>query len=191
MFLAWLVAAVIEARKQRSAAEKILGEHRGWLAVISCIVGLAFLVAAGYLIVTGARGIAIAFGMDEFIVGATIVAIGTSAPELATVIIAKLRGHEDVGLGTILGSNIFNGLFIVAVAAVIYPISVNWREVAVALVLGFVGGGTYFPYARRFYRTKKWCAAACALRCLSYHHPSTVGSLTLNRFPVVKGSGFL
>jgi cation:H+ antiporter len=145
MFLAWLVAAVIEARKQRSAAEKILGEHRGWLAVISCIVGLAFLVAAGYLIVTGARGIAIAFGMDEFIVGATIVAIGTSAPELATVIIAKLRGHEDVGLGTILGSNIFNGLFIVAVAAVIYPISVNWREVAVALVLGFVAVALTFP----------------------------------------------
>jgi cation:H+ antiporter len=57
IFLAWLVAAVIEARKQRSAAEKVLGEYRGWLAVISCIVGLAFLVAAGYLIVTGARAL--------------------------------------------------------------------------------------------------------------------------------------
>ena len=53
MFLAWLVAAVIEARKQRSVAEEILGEHRGWLAALSCVAGLAFLVTAGNLIVTG------------------------------------------------------------------------------------------------------------------------------------------
>ncbi len=68
MFLAWLVAAIIEARKQRSVAEEVLGEHRGWLVVLSCVAGLAFLVAAGNLIVAGARGIAIAFGIDEFII---------------------------------------------------------------------------------------------------------------------------
>jgi cation:H+ antiporter len=155
VFFAWLVAAVIEARKQRSAAKEVLGEHTGWLAVMSCIFGLAFLVAAGYLIVTGARGIAIAFGIDEFIIGATIVALGTSAPELATVIIAKLRGHDEVGLGTILGSNIFNGLFIVAIAAIIYPISVNWREVAVALVLGLVAVALTFPTRRGFIERRR------------------------------------
>jgi len=138
MFCAWLVAAIIEARKQRSAADKILGEHRGWLVVLSCVAGLALLVAAGNFIVGGARGIALAFGVDEFIIGATIVAIGTSVPELATTIIAKLRGHDEVGLGTILGSNIFNGIFIIAIAAVIHPITVAWREVAIALVFGLV-----------------------------------------------------
>ena len=69
---------------------------------------MVFLVTAGYLIVSGARGIAAAFGIDEFIVGATLVAVGTSTPELATTIVAKLRGHDDVGLGTIIGSNVFN-----------------------------------------------------------------------------------
>ena len=78
MFLAWLVAAVIEARKQRSAAEEVLGERRGWLVAFSGIAGLAFLVAAGSLIVRGARGIAISFGLDEFIIGATVVAVGMS-----------------------------------------------------------------------------------------------------------------
>jgi cation:H+ antiporter len=155
IFFVWLAAAGIEARKQRSAAEKVLGERRGWLAAIFSAVGLASLVAAGYFIVNGARGIAIAFGIDEFVVGATIVAVGTSVPELATVIIAKLRGHEEVGLGTILGSNIFNGLFIVAVAAVIYPISVNWREVAVALVLGFVAVALTFPTGAGFIERKR------------------------------------
>lgn len=137
-FVVWLVATVIEARKQRSAADEILGEHRvGWI-VISCVTGLAFLVAAGNLIVAGAKGIAVSFGMDEFIIGATIVAVGTSAPELATTVVAKLRGHDEVGLGTILGSNIFNGMLVVAVAAIIHPITVAWRDVAVALVFGFV-----------------------------------------------------
>jgi len=70
---------------------------------------------------------------DEFIIGAVIVAVGTSVPELATTI-AKRRGHDEVGLETVLGSNIFNGIFIVAIAAIIHPITVSWHEVAVILV---------------------------------------------------------
>ena len=150
MFIAWLVAAVIEARKQRSAAEEVIGEHRRWLVVVSCVTGLAFLVAAGNLIVASARGIAISFGIDEFIIGATIVAVGTSVPELATAVIAKLRGHDEVGLGTILGSNIFNGLLIVAVAAMIHPITVPWREVAIALVFGLVALVFAYPTRKGF-----------------------------------------
>ncbi len=80
MFLACLVAAVIEARKQRSAANEVLGEQRGWLAALFCIAGLVLLFAAGILIVKGAKGTAISFGIDEFIIGATFVAIGTSVP---------------------------------------------------------------------------------------------------------------
>lgn len=147
MFLAWLVAAIVEARKQRSAAEEVLGEYRRWLVVLSCVIGLAFLIAAGNLIVAGARGIALAFGIDEFVIGATIVAVGTSVPELATTVIAKLRGHDEVGLGTILGSNIFNGIFIVAIAAIIHPITVAWREIAITLVFGFVA--LVFTYPTR------------------------------------------
>jgi cation:H+ antiporter len=147
MFIAWLVAAMIEARKQRSAADQVLGAHRGWRVALACVAGLAFLVAAGNLIVAGARGIALSFGIDEFIIGATIVAVGTSVPELATTIIARFRGHDEVGLGTILGSNIFNGIFIVAIAAFIHPITVAWREVAIALVFGFVA--LVFAYPTR------------------------------------------
>lgn len=155
MFLAWLVAAVIEARKQRNAAEEVLGEHRGWLAVLTGLAGLVLLVAAGNLIVAGARGIAISFGIDEFIIGATLVAIGTSAPELATTVIAKLRGHDEVGLGTILGSNIFNGLLIVAVAAIIHPITVAWREVVVTLVFGFLALMLTYPTNKGFIERRR------------------------------------
>lgn len=155
MFIAWLVATVIEARKQRRAAANVLGEHRRWLTVVSCVAGLAFLVTAGNLIVAGARGMAISFGIDEFIIGATIVAVGTSVPELATTIIAKLRGHDEVGLGTILGSNIFNGLLIVAVAAMIHPITVPWREVAITLTFGLVALVFAYPTRKGFIERRR------------------------------------
>lgn len=145
MFLAWLGAAVMEARKQRSAAEKVPCGKKGWPAVLSCVAGLGFLAAAGKLIVTGARGLAVSFGIDEFIIGAVIVAVGTSVPELATVVVSKLRGHDEVGLGTILGSNIFNGVFIIAVAAIIHPITAPWREVAVTLAFGMAALFLSYP----------------------------------------------
>lgn len=147
IFLAWFTATVLEARKQRNAAEEILGEHRPWRIAIACAVGLLLLVLAGNFIVSGARGIALSFGIQEFVIGATVVALGTSVPELATTVIAKLRGHDEVGLGTVLGSNIFNGLLIVAVAALINPISVSLREVAVALTFGLVVLLCVFPPA--------------------------------------------
>lgn len=145
MFLAWLVATVLEARRERSSVAQVLGGQRAWVVAAHGAGGLALLVTAGILIVAGARGLALAFGIDEFVVGATVVALGTSAPELATVLVARLRGHDEISLGTILGSNIFNGLFIVAVAAVIHPIVVGWREIAIALIFGLVALAATFP----------------------------------------------
>ncbi|HNU73168.1 MAG TPA: sodium:calcium antiporter, partial [Thermodesulfobacteriota bacterium] len=138
VFLVWLVAAIIEAMRQRSAVEEVLGESKASLSVVFIIVGLVLLIVAGKLIVTGAGNIARACGIDEFVIGATIVAIGTSMPELATAVIAKLRGHDEIGLGTILGSNIYNCLFIVATASMLCPIEVEWREAALALIFGFL-----------------------------------------------------
>lgn len=155
LFLVWLVATIIEAKKQRSAAENVLGEHRVWLVVFSCIGGLAFLTIAGNLVVSGARGIAISFGVDEFIIGATVVALGTSVPELATTVIAKFRGHDEIGLGTILGSNIFNGIFIIAVAAIIHPITVDWREITVTLGFGLAALALTFPSRQGFIERRR------------------------------------
>jgi cation:H+ antiporter len=145
MFMAWLVAVVIEARRQRKSANEMLGAQSKFLIFLSCVAGLVFLVAAGNLIVLGAGGIAVSFGISQFVIGATIVAIGTSVPELATTIIAKVRGHDEVGLGTILGSNIFNGTFIVAVAALIHPIVVPLRDLAATLAFSALAVVTVFP----------------------------------------------
>jgi cation:H+ antiporter len=145
IFLTWLTATVIEVRRQRRAAEEVLGEPRPWLALGYSLAGLACLITAGQLIVGGARGIALSFGLDEFVIGATVVAVGTSIPELATTMIARLRGHAEIGLGTVLGSNIFNGLWIVAVATIIAPITVHWQELVVGLGFGIISMALVFP----------------------------------------------
>jgi cation:H+ antiporter len=136
-FCGWLAATIRDARRQRSAARPVIGASHAWFAAAYCVGGLVLLIIAGYCIVHGARGIARLLGLEEFVIGATVVALGTSAPELATVVAAKLRGHDEVGLGTILGSNIFNGLFIVAVAAAVHPIAVvDARAVLGAVLFG-------------------------------------------------------
>jgi cation:H+ antiporter len=135
-FIVWLSSVTIEAWRRRSAAEAVLGERRHALALLYCAGGFVLLILAGRLIVMGATGVGSALGMDPFVVGATMVAIGTSIPELATTVISRWRGHEEIGLGTVLGSNIFNGFLIVAVCAIIYPIVVVRQEVAVGLGFG-------------------------------------------------------
>lgn len=138
LFLAWLVITIMHARSQRSAAAAVLGARDRWLALIWCGLGMPMLVLAGVLIVTGARGIAESLGIAPFVIGAVLVSVGTSAPELATTIVAKLRGHDEIGLGTVLGSNIFNGLLIIGVAATIRPIQVAPAGVGIALGAGFL-----------------------------------------------------
>lgn len=144
-FVVWLVAVTREAAGERSAAATVLGESKPYRAVVESLIGLAFLVAAGKLVVSGATEIARSFGVSEFAIGATVVAIGTSVPELATAIISRLRGHDEVGLGTVLGSNIFNGLLIVGTTAAITPIAVPLAQAAPALVLGVATVALSYP----------------------------------------------
>ncbi|HEY7759117.1 MAG TPA: calcium/sodium antiporter [Burkholderiales bacterium] len=146
-FIVWFFAAIQEARRQRSAAPAVLGERLARRAIADGAFGLIMLIAAGRLIVLGAKGIALSAGIGEFVIGATIVAVGTSVPELATAIVSKLRGHDEVGLGTILGSNIFNGLFVVPLAAAIFPIAIALREVSGALIFGLLAVALTFPAA--------------------------------------------
>ncbi len=144
-FIVWLLFAVREAWRQRRATPAAGVQVRRTRVVLAALIGLGLLVAAGTLIVDGARGIARSFGVPEFVIGAAVVSVGTSVPELATSLLAKLRGHDEVGLGTVLGSNLFNGLFIIAVAAIIHPIPVARGEVLMTLGFGFAAVALTWP----------------------------------------------
>ena len=144
VFGLWLLAVIVQARRERQNSEDS-NPTAPWRPLLVGVPGLLLLVTAGRLIVNGATGIAESFGISEFVVGATVVAVGTSVPELATAVLAKLRGHDEVSLGMLLGSNIFNGLWIVAVAAIIFPIALEWQEIALALGYGLLVMIAAFP----------------------------------------------
>lgn len=147
-FFIWLVTTIAAARRERSAATAVLAEHSLSRAILVCVVGLLVLIAAGRLIVVGAKGIGADLGLDAFVVGVVFVAIGTSVPELATAVISRLRGHEEIGLGTVLGSNVFNGALVVPIVTLISPFRVDWSEIAISLVFGVLVILAVLPFPR-------------------------------------------
>ena len=91
---------------------------------------------SGNLIVTGGTALGEMLGVSSFLIGVTVVAFGTSSPELATAVVSKLRGHDEVGIGTVLGSNLFNCLFIIGLAGVIHPFPQAISMVLPSVVFG-------------------------------------------------------
>ncbi len=94
-------------------------------AIFWLLAGLALLIVSSRILVWGAVEIAHGFGVSDLIIGLTIVAIGTSLPELASSIIATRKGEHDMALGNILGSNLFNTLAVVGIAGAIHPMTVE------------------------------------------------------------------
>lgn len=119
---------------QQEPPEKSLPVSIFWL-----ITGLVLLVASSKLLVWGSVEIAHKLGVSDLIIGLTIVAVGTSLPELASSIIAAKKGEDDIALGNVVGSNIFNLMCVVGMAGVIRPIAappeVLYRDIAVMLFL--------------------------------------------------------
>ncbi|MDI1311536.1 calcium/sodium antiporter [Prosthecobacter sp.] len=137
-FVAWLTVVIRHARAH-AAAQAVPVEKVPVLKMLGfCLLGLAMLIGAAQFVVHGGTGVAAALGWSPFVVGAVVIAVATSTPELATTLIARMRGHHDVGLGNILGSNIFNVLFVAAVAALIHPYPVNLPEIQPTLLFGAV-----------------------------------------------------
>lgn len=97
-----------------------------WI-ILAVALGLTLLIVGSQVLLTGAVGIAEAFGVSEAVIGLTLVAVGTSLPELSISVIAAFRRHADVAIGNILGSNIFNLLGILGVSALLQPLPVPER----------------------------------------------------------------
>lgn len=96
-----------------------------WLSSLGVLGGVVLLVVGAKSLVAGASDIALAFGISERVIGFTLVALGTSLPELAASVVAARRGEGDIILGSLVGSNIFNLLCILGLTALIVPISVS------------------------------------------------------------------
>jgi cation:H+ antiporter len=103
-------------------------------AALTAVMGLALLLVGGSIFVDGAVLVARSIGMSDRLVGLTIVAVGTSLPELITSVVAARRGHADLAVGNVVGSNIFNVLFCLGIAGLAGPVGAPLAAIAFDLV---------------------------------------------------------
>lgn len=138
------------ALKNRSAADEEEDEVKmpPVMIGVNIVLGLACIIIGGQLAVNGATGIARMFGLSETLIGLTIVAIGTSLPELVTSLVAARKGQNEIAMGNVIGSNIFNILLILGVSATITPIPVLATSIIDTLVLIGVSVVFYLPAMR-------------------------------------------
>ena len=134
--------AAAEAEAAEEAAEMTKSPVMIW---VNIVLGLACIVLGGQLAVNGATGIARMFGLSETLIGLTIVAIGTSLPELVTSIVAARKGQNEIAMGNVIGSNLFNILLILGVSAVITPIPVQATSIIDCLFLIAISVVFYLP----------------------------------------------
>ena len=104
-------------------------------SLLMIVFGLALIVAGGQAVVNSAKYIAAAAGMSETLIGLTVIALGTSLPELVTSIVAARKGETDLAVGNVVGSNIFNMMFILGISAMIHPVAVNMASMFDLMIL--------------------------------------------------------
>lgn len=150
LIITYLVYVVLSAKKDArdnngtaQGEEIVIKDMPLWKSIILCVVGIAGIIIGGEMVVFGAKGLAtegaLAIGLDkdltEALVGLTIVAVGTSLPELVTSVIAAKKGENELAIGNVVGSNIFNILFILGIAGTVNPLTTGGQIVVDLLVM--------------------------------------------------------
>lgn len=138
-FLAYLGYLFAMARKENAGEEGAVKDFPVWKCLLLMVLGGILVVKGSDFAVSGASAIARYFGMSERFIGLTIVALGTSLPELVTSVTAARRGNAGIAIGNIVGSNIFNILFVIGTAALICPVPFERKFIADTVIA--IGAG--------------------------------------------------
>ena len=129
LFVGFVTLTVRDALNNRVESEEEIQALSPLKTVVYIVGGIAAIVCGGELVVDSASGIAASFGLSQTLIGLTIVALGTSLPELVTSVVASSKGENGLALGNVIGSNIFNILMVLATSAAVKPIPVSGMSV--------------------------------------------------------------
>ncbi|GAA0879295.1 calcium/sodium antiporter [Algoriphagus jejuensis] len=169
LFLGFLYYVATQLKSDPSAETLELKDYSNLKIWLLIFVGLAGLVGGGKLVVDNAVAMAQSLGVSEKIIGLTIVAAGTSLPELATSVVAAMRKNTDIAIGNIIGSNIFNIFLILGVSGLIRPLAFNASFNTDIYILA---GGTVFLFLAMFtgkkHRLDRWEAILLLVVYLGY-----------------------
>jgi cation:H+ antiporter len=137
MFALFILNQIKSAKAEAETEDEVV--HKPMLlTVLLGIIGMCAIIGGGNLVVNSASTIAMILGMSENLVGLTIVAMGTSLPEFITSVIATRKGEIDIAVGNVVGSNIFNILFVLGIAGIINPMSVSFVAICDIAILVIV-----------------------------------------------------
>lgn len=150
-FAFFMYSTVKEGLKGRAEAneEEEIETFSLGKSILMIVAGLAGIVIGGDISVEGAKEIARAFGLSEALIGLTIVALGTSLPELVTSVVAARKGESDIAVGNVIGSNLFNIFFILGISATILPMNVSSTYVYDMVILIVVMLASYIPILKK------------------------------------------
>ncbi|WP_040983293.1 calcium/sodium antiporter [Oceanobacillus jeddahense] len=153
IFMYYIIEVGLKSRKETTAVKD--SNVKWGKSTLITLLGLAAIILGGQFVVTNATEIALSWGMSEALVGLTIVAIGTSLPELVTSISAALKNESEIALGNVVGSCIFNILFVLGATSLISPLSINpviftdiWIMIVLTILL-LIFSRTSFRIGRR------------------------------------------
>jgi cation:H+ antiporter len=178
-FVAVMAVSAVFSKEQEDPFEQevinaVAGEGAKSLrmSVFWLVFGLVMLIASSRMLVWGAVEIALSLGVSDLVVGLTVVAVGTSLPELASTLVACRKGEHDLALGNIVGSNLFNTLAVIGLAAVIHPLeveaSVFVRDFPVMSFLTFVLFLTCIGFGGKQGRIQRWEGVLLLLAYFAY-----------------------
>lgn len=154
IFMYYVIEIGLKSRKD-TADEPVPEDLRWGKNILITILGLAAIIFGGNLVVDNGTEIAYSLGMSETLVGLTIIAIGTSLPELVTSISAALKKESEIALGNIVGSNIFNILFVLGASASISPLAAN-DKIFIDVILMIVLTIVLLVFSRTSFMVGKW-----------------------------------
>lgn len=152
------------------------GDRPLWKSAVLMLVGLTGLVVGGQWIVDGAVSLAYLFGYSESFVGLTVVAVGTSLPELATSVVAVRKGNTDLAIGNVIGSNIFNIFWVLGLSAVISPMDFNADD-NFSILMNIACSALLFAllFIGKRHTIQKWQGGLLLLAYMAYISWLTIG----------------
>ncbi len=166
-FVVFMAYTLLQAKNGQAEPQTEVRQLNPWLSVLFLVIGLAMLVAGSNVFVGSASSVAAALGISEGVIGLTVVAGGTSLPELATSVVAARKGQSAIAIGNVIGSSVFNILLILGLTAVISPLQIEGiTTIDMAVMLISVILVWLFSFTR--FTVERWEGASLVIGYLVY-----------------------
>lgn len=166
--IAYTAFLIIRSKKEMKEEKEELKKQRKWyINLLLVAIGLAGIIFGGNIVVDNASKFAYAIGMSELLVGLTIVAVGTSLPELVTSVVAAKKGENDIAIGNAIGSSIFNVILILGFCSIIQPATVAWSSLFDVIVM-LISVIMLFIFSFKTLKVNRWQGITMACMYVVY-----------------------